>query len=64
SSAVARRVIAGIGPGGVVLLHDADVDSPAGSAQRALDALPTIAEALASRGLAAVTLDELVGAAS
>src|SRR5579864_5787160 len=60
AGAVARRVASGLGRGSVVLLHDADVDSPEGSWRRGLDALGPIADALADRGLQAVTLDELV----
>ena len=63
SSSVARRVRAGVGPGGIVLLHDADVQSPPGSSRRAAEALGPIAEDLHRQGLAALTLDELVGAA-
>jgi hypothetical protein len=58
---VARRVRAGVGPGGIVLLHDADVQSPPGSSQRATDALGPIAEDLHRKGLTARTLDALVG---
>jgi peptidoglycan/xylan/chitin deacetylase (PgdA/CDA1 family) len=61
SYSVARRVRAGVGPGGIVLLHDADVNSPPGSSRRATEALGPIAEDLHRRGLAALTLDELVG---
>jgi peptidoglycan/xylan/chitin deacetylase (PgdA/CDA1 family) len=63
AAAVARRVAAGLGPGAIVLLHDADVDSPAGSWRRTHDALGRIADAIAGRGMEAVTLDELVGRA-
>ncbi len=61
SSSVARRVQAGVGPGGIVLLHDADVQAPPGSSRRATEALGPIAEDLHRRGLSALTLDELVG---
>ena len=61
SISVARRVRAGVGPGGIVLLHDADVQSPPGSSRRATEALGAIAEDLHRQGLAALTLDELVG---
>jgi peptidoglycan/xylan/chitin deacetylase (PgdA/CDA1 family) len=61
AGAVARRVRRGIGPGGIVLLHDADVQSPPGSSRRAAEALGPIAEDLNGKGLAALTLDELVG---
>ncbi|MBO0729240.1 MAG: polysaccharide deacetylase family protein [Acidimicrobiaceae bacterium] len=59
---VARRVAAGLSSGAVVLLHDSDAFSPPGSAQRAFDALDGIADEMDRRGLAAVTLDELVAA--
>ena len=59
---VARRVTGGLAPGAIVLLHDADVGSPTGTARRAADALGPIADALAGRGLEAVTLDRLVAA--
>jgi peptidoglycan/xylan/chitin deacetylase (PgdA/CDA1 family) len=61
AAAVARRVRSGLGPGAIVLLHDADVLSPAGSSRRAADALGPIAKELEGRGLAAMTLDRLVG---
>ena len=61
SISVARRVRAGVGPGGIVLLHDADVQSPPGSSRRATEALGPIAEDLHRQGLTARTLDELVG---
>ena len=61
ASSVARRVRAGVGPGGIVLLHDADAQSPPGSSRRAAEALGPIAEDLHRQGLAALTLDELVG---
>jgi peptidoglycan/xylan/chitin deacetylase (PgdA/CDA1 family) len=58
---VAHRVRAGVGPGGIVLLHDADVQSPPGSARRATEALGPIAEDLDRQGLKALTLDRMVG---
>jgi peptidoglycan/xylan/chitin deacetylase (PgdA/CDA1 family) len=61
STSVARRVAAGVGPGGIVLLHDADVESPPGSSGRAAEALGPIAEDLHRRGLTARTLDQLIG---
>jgi peptidoglycan/xylan/chitin deacetylase (PgdA/CDA1 family) len=63
AAAVARRVNRHLGGGAIVLLHDADTFSPPGSAARAREALGPIAEELRRRGLQAVTLDELVGAA-
>jgi peptidoglycan/xylan/chitin deacetylase (PgdA/CDA1 family) len=58
---VAGRVARGLGPGAVVLLHDSEDSCPPGTCRRVLDALGPIAEDLDRRGLAAVTLDELVG---
>jgi peptidoglycan/xylan/chitin deacetylase (PgdA/CDA1 family) len=63
ASAVAHRVTAGLTPGAIVLLHDADVMSPPGSSRRAVDALGPIAEDLHRRGYAALTLDAMVGLA-
>jgi peptidoglycan/xylan/chitin deacetylase (PgdA/CDA1 family) len=57
---VARRVIAALAPGAIVLLHDADVDSPPGSSRRGADALGIIAEAIAARSMTTATLDELI----
>jgi peptidoglycan/xylan/chitin deacetylase (PgdA/CDA1 family) len=61
SISVAARVRAGVGPGGIVLLHDADVESPPGSSRRATEALGPIAEDLHRQGLVARSLDQLVG---
>jgi peptidoglycan/xylan/chitin deacetylase (PgdA/CDA1 family) len=63
SGAVARRVERALAPGAIVLLHDTDAFSPAGSVSRMLGALGPIAEALHARGLEAVALDTLVDAA-
>ena len=57
---VTRRVVAGLRPGAVVLLHDSDASSPPGSAAKALQALNGIAAELARQHLTAVTLDQLV----
>lgn len=59
AAAVARRVGAALAPGAIVLLHDSDACSSAGSAARALDALGPIADGLARRDLRSVTLDDL-----
>ncbi len=61
ATSVARRVCAGLSRGSIVLLHDADVLSPSGSARRATEALDVIAEDLHRQSLKAVTLDHLVG---
>jgi peptidoglycan/xylan/chitin deacetylase (PgdA/CDA1 family) len=64
AGAVADLVIGGLGEGAIVLLHDTDVLNPAGSTQRVIEALGPITAHLESRGLAAVTLDQLVGRAA
>lgn len=62
AAAVARRVTTGLVPGAIVLLHDSDECSTAGTTAKALGALAPIAAALDRRGLRAVTLDDLVPA--
>ncbi len=61
SQRVAGRVIDGLDEGAIVLLHDSDTCSPPGTVDRVLDALAPIAAEMRARGLAAVTLDDLVG---
>jgi peptidoglycan-N-acetylglucosamine deacetylase len=61
AAAVVDQVGRGLAPGAVILLHDSDMSSPAGSARRALDALGPLAEDLGGRGLASRTLDQLTG---
>lgn len=63
AAAVARRVTSALTPGAVVLLHDSDGSSPAGSAGRAAAALAPIAAALDEAGLRTATLDELLDGA-
>jgi peptidoglycan/xylan/chitin deacetylase (PgdA/CDA1 family) len=60
-AAIARRVAAGAEGGDILLLHDSDAYSAAGSWRRTADALPEIAELLGERGLGAVTVGELLG---
>jgi peptidoglycan/xylan/chitin deacetylase (PgdA/CDA1 family) len=52
-----RRLLRGLEPGAIVLLHDACVD---GRAPVTLELLPQLLEELARRGLASVTLRELL----
>jgi peptidoglycan/xylan/chitin deacetylase (PgdA/CDA1 family) len=54
AESIARRVTDGIGPGAVLLLHDADDYSAPGSWRRTAAALPRVLETLAARGLRAV----------
>lgn len=63
AESVAERVDAGLEPGAIVLLHDSDDLSPAGTVDRVLGALGHIAEGLVRRGLETRTLEDLVGAA-
>jgi peptidoglycan/xylan/chitin deacetylase (PgdA/CDA1 family) len=51
---IARRVTRGVGPGAVLLLHDADDYSARGSWQRTAAALPRVLHTLAASELAAV----------
>jgi peptidoglycan/xylan/chitin deacetylase (PgdA/CDA1 family) len=48
---IARRVTHGVGPGSVLLLHDADDYSAPDSWQRMVAALPRVIQALAEHGL-------------
>jgi peptidoglycan/xylan/chitin deacetylase (PgdA/CDA1 family) len=54
-ASIARRVTAGAGAGSVLLLHDADDYSAPGSWRRTAEALPRVLDALAERGLEAVS---------
>ena len=58
---VVDRVLSGVGPGAIVLLHDSDDTSPPGTARLVLDALGPLVAELRRRGLAPVTLDEMLG---
>ncbi len=64
AASVTARVAAGLAPGAIVLLHDADVGAPPGSSRRAAEALGPIALDLHRRGYQALTLDGLVGLAA
>ena len=48
--AIARRATKGLRPGDVVLLHDSDAYSSAGSWRRTAAALPSVLEAIAALG--------------
>lgn len=52
-TSIAARVTAGAGEGSVLLLHDADEYSSAGSWRRTVGALPQVLDTLAERGLVA-----------
>jgi peptidoglycan-N-acetylglucosamine deacetylase len=55
---IARRAAAGVGPGDVVLLHDADHYSAYGSWRKTAAALPSILEETAAAGVRSVTLSD------
>jgi peptidoglycan/xylan/chitin deacetylase (PgdA/CDA1 family) len=55
-ASIARRATGSLRAGDVVLLHDADHYSAAGSWRRTVDALPRILDALAARDLRAVAV--------
>jgi hypothetical protein len=57
---VAATVTRGLAPGAIVLLHDSDRYGTTGMADVARRALAPLADELARRALAAVTLDQLV----
>ena len=60
---IAMRSTNGIGPGDILLLHDADFYSAPGSWKRTAEALPIILGRLAAGGLKPVTLRPAGGAA-
>ncbi len=55
---VADTVLADLGGGATILLHDSDCTSPAGAAAAALGALPRVLDGCAARGLSIGTLAE------
>jgi peptidoglycan/xylan/chitin deacetylase (PgdA/CDA1 family) len=55
-AAIARRASRDLGAGDVILLHDADTYSAAGSWRRTAQALPAVLEAVRRAGLETVTL--------
>lgn len=59
--AVAARATRRLSPGDVILLHDSDRFGPPGMWRTALAALEPITAAMARRGMAGVTLDEVIG---
>jgi peptidoglycan-N-acetylglucosamine deacetylase len=56
SEGIARRVAEGVRRGDILLLHDSDAYSAAGSWQRTVAALPAVADRLAEAGLRTVPL--------
>lgn len=60
AASIVERVLSKVRGGDIVLLHDAPSAS-SGLQPNAVDALPAILQGLGERGLAAVTLAELVG---
>jgi peptidoglycan-N-acetylglucosamine deacetylase len=61
-AAIARRVAGGAVAGDILLLHDSDAYSAAGSWRRTAEALPAVAEQLSERGLRAVAVGALMAA--
>lgn len=60
---IARRVLAQVRPGSVILLHDAIDGRPDADRSAVLDALPRILTGLRERGIEPVRLDRLLGRA-
>ena len=60
---ICARVLGSLTPGGLVLLHDSDAYSAAGSWRRTVAALPTILEGIAEQGLRIVTLRDALESA-
>jgi peptidoglycan/xylan/chitin deacetylase (PgdA/CDA1 family) len=58
--AIARRAARALGPGTILLLHDADGWAPERPRQQTADAVAEICRAARARDLELVTLDELV----
>ena len=57
-AAIARRATAGLEPGDVVLLHDADHYSSPGSWRRTAAALPQVLDAVAALGVPCVSVTQ------
>lgn len=60
AAAIARRSARALAPGTVLLLHDADGWAPGRSRHQTAEALPDICRSARERGLALVTMDELM----
>lgn len=54
---IARRLLAGLTPGDVLLLHDGSAHRPRGGNPVVLEVLPRVLDALAARGLRSVALE-------
>jgi len=61
SDLVARRILAGVKPGSIILLHDGSDGNIGADRSVVLRALPIILDGLEQRGLKPVTLDKLLG---
>lgn len=61
AEAVRDRLVGGLEPGAILLLHDSDEVPPPGKAERAGRALELLAPELERRGLRSVDLDTLLG---
>ena len=60
AATIAQRVIDGVRPGSIVLLHDGDGYDPAGDRMQTALSIPLIVEGLRSRGYTFVALGNLV----
>ena len=56
---IVHRVVYGVKPGSIVLLHDGDSPARKASRQQTVDALPTIIDQLREKGYIFVTVDKL-----
>ena len=56
---IVHRVVDGVKPGSIVLLHDGDSPARKASRQQTVDALPTIIDQLREKGYIFVTVDKL-----
>jgi peptidoglycan/xylan/chitin deacetylase (PgdA/CDA1 family) len=60
ASTIARRIIQGLHPGAIILLHDGAPDTENQDRSQTVAALPAILAAIQARGLRAVTLPQLL----
>lgn len=56
---IVRRVVDGVEPGSIVLLHDGDSPARKASRQQTVEALPTLIDQLREKGYTFVTVDKL-----
>jgi len=56
---IVQRVVEGVKPGSIVLLHDGDSPAKTASRQQTVEALPIIIDKLREKGYTFVTVDKL-----